>query len=134
MFRGKVSVPGTHQAKPRGYPDRRAWQDAARDRGEIPECGRAACTTPADPAWVNAGSPLLYCRECAALINSFTPGLCAPEVLLCTCCAEHPAECRAYANAAAERDGGDPVPVCGLCAPLNPDRRLPLNYARQPRA
>lgn len=67
------------QPKPKGYLDRRAWQDAARARGEIPECGREACKTPADPAWVNSGTPLLYCEGCAKLINGFNPGLCTPE-------------------------------------------------------
>lgn len=70
--------------KPRDYHERRRWQDAARARGELPECGRAACTAKADPAWVNSGTPLLYCSRCAHLINSFCPRnepvLCTPEM------------------------------------------------------
>lgn len=66
--------------KPRPYPVRRAWQNAARARGEVPECGREACHAPADPAWVNAHTPLLYCRRCAGLINGFNPGFCSLEV------------------------------------------------------
>ena len=33
-------------AKPRDYRARREWQIAARARGEVPECGREACTNP----------------------------------------------------------------------------------------
>ena len=65
--------------KPHSYDDRRRWQDAARARGEIPECGREVCTNPADPAYVNSGTSLLYCRTCATLINRYNPGLCKPE-------------------------------------------------------
>ena len=65
--------------KPADYHARRQWQDAARARGEIPECGREACHNSADPAWVNAGTPLLYCGACARMINSFNPGLCSLE-------------------------------------------------------
>ncbi len=55
-----MSVP-----KPDDYRERRAWQDAARARGELPECGRGVCREKADPAWVNKGTPLLYCGACA---------------------------------------------------------------------
>ena len=63
-------------AKPADYYARREWQDAARARGEVPECGREVCRNPAAPAWVNAGTPLLYCTTCARLINGYNPGLC----------------------------------------------------------
>ena len=66
--------------KPRDYDERRRWQDEARARGEVPECGREACHSPAVPAWVNAHTPLLYCRMCARLINAYNPGFCTPEV------------------------------------------------------
>lgn len=66
--------------KPLDYHARRAWQDEARARGEVPECGREVCKSPADPAWVNAHTPLLYCRRCAALINAYNPGFCSLEV------------------------------------------------------
>lgn len=65
--------------KPADYHDRRRWQDEARARGEAPECGRQVCTNSADPAWTNKGTPLLYCRQCAALINRYNPGLCERE-------------------------------------------------------
>jgi hypothetical protein len=65
--------------KPQDYHARRRWQDAARASGEDPECGRGACRNKAEPAWVNAGTPLLYCEVCAGLINGFNPGLCSPE-------------------------------------------------------
>ena len=65
--------------KPAGYDERRAWQDAARARGEVPECGREVCSAPAEPAWVNRHTPLLYCGSCAHLINRYNPGLCSPE-------------------------------------------------------
>lgn len=68
------------EPKPSDYYARRRWQDAARARGEVPECGREACHNPARPAWVNKGTPLLYCRSCARMINSYNPGLCSPEV------------------------------------------------------
>lgn len=61
------------------YAARREWQDRARARGEVPECGRGACTRPASPAYVNKGTPLLYCAVCAAGINRFNPGLCSLE-------------------------------------------------------
>lgn len=69
--------------KPTDYPTRRTWQNEARARGEIPECGREACNRPADPAWVGSGTgvELLYCAGCARLINSYTPGTCRPEVV-----------------------------------------------------
>lgn len=67
------------EPKPINYHDRRRWQDDARARGEVPECGREACHEPADPAWVNKGTPLLYCACCARLINRYNPGLCSPE-------------------------------------------------------
>jgi hypothetical protein len=72
--------------KPADYHDRRRWQDEARARGDVPECGRGACTSKAEPAWVNSGTPLLYCGGCARSINGFsvqTLGyeLCAPEVV-----------------------------------------------------
>ena len=66
-------------AKPADYYARREWQDAARARGEVPECGREVCRNPVDPAWVNAGTPLLYCTTCARLINRYNPGLCTME-------------------------------------------------------
>ena len=69
--------------KPRDYHERRRWQDAARACGEVPECGREACRNPASPAWVNAGTPLLYCGTCARLINHYNAldaVLCTPEV------------------------------------------------------
>lgn len=65
--------------KPRDYHARRRWQDEARARGEIPECGREACETPADPAYVNKHTPLLYCWRCAATINRYNPGFCRLE-------------------------------------------------------
>ena len=80
-FGGPVSAP-----KPRDYHDRRRWQDEARARGEVPECGREVCHAKADPAWVNSGTPLLYCPTCAALINRYTArdgfrdSICTPEV------------------------------------------------------
>lgn len=66
--------------KPADYHARRQWQDEARARGEVPECGREACHNPASPAWVNKGTPLLYCSTCARLINGYNPGLCSREV------------------------------------------------------
>lgn len=66
--------------KPPDYQARREWQDAARARGEVPECGREACHAPAEPAWVNGGTPLLYCGRCARMINQYNPGLCRLEV------------------------------------------------------
>lgn len=65
--------------KPRDYHARRARQNAARSRGEVPECGRDACHATADPAWVNRHTPLLYCGTCAHMINRYNPGLCSPE-------------------------------------------------------
>lgn len=65
--------------KPRDYHERRKWQDEARARGEVPECGREACHNPASPAWVNRHTPLLYCANCAAAINAFNPIMCTPE-------------------------------------------------------
>ncbi len=59
--------------KPRDYHERRRWQDDARARGEVPECA----------AWVNSGTPLLYCGGCARLINRYNAlgtVLCSPEV------------------------------------------------------
>ena len=67
------------EPKPINYHDRRRWQDDARARGEVPECGREACHEPADPAWANKGTPLLYCICCARPINRHNPGLCSPE-------------------------------------------------------
>lgn len=75
-------VEGTSDPKPKDYRDRRQWQDAARARGEIPECGREACSNLVDPAWVNMGSPLLYCESCGRTINEYNPGLCRPEVVV----------------------------------------------------
>ena len=68
--------------KPHDYRARRQWQDAARARGEIPECGREACTRPASPAWVGSGTgtELIYCEACATEINKWNPGTCRPEV------------------------------------------------------
>lgn len=75
-----MSEPLTYRQKDAlSYWDRRKWQDRARARGEVPECGRASCTRPADPPYLNRGSPLIYCSWCAAEINRFTPGLCYPE-------------------------------------------------------
>ena len=67
--------------KPADYRARRTWQNEARARGEIPECGREACHRPADPAWVGSGTgvELLYCAGCAAEINWWNPGVCRPE-------------------------------------------------------
>lgn len=65
--------------KPLDYRARRQWQDDARARGEIPECGREACPNLAEPAWTNMATPLLYCQECAMAINGHNPGLCTPE-------------------------------------------------------
>lgn len=69
-------------SKPLDYHARRQWQDEARARGEIPECGREACHNLAEPAWVGSGTgvDLLYCAECARLINRYTPGTCRLEV------------------------------------------------------
>lgn len=64
------------------YPARRKWQDEARARGEIAECGREACHRPADPAWLNHYTPLIYCADCADLINTNNLAgmvLCCPE-------------------------------------------------------
>lgn len=66
--------------KPRAYVDRRRWQDEQRAAGLNPTCGREICQNIAAPAWVNGSTPLLYCGECAALINRYTPGLCSLEV------------------------------------------------------
>lgn len=66
--------------KPHDYDLRRRWQDAARARGEVPECGREVCRNPASPAWVNLHTPLLYCGTCAHLINRYNPGFCEREV------------------------------------------------------
>ena len=66
--------------KPEDYHERRKWQDAARARGEIPECGRFACTKKADPPFLNKHMPLIYCADCAALINHYSD-LCYPEPL-----------------------------------------------------
>ena len=66
-------------AKPCDYHDRRKWQDAQRAAGHAPECGREACHAPADPAYVNLHTPLLYCERCARMINNYNPGLCSPE-------------------------------------------------------
>ena len=68
--------------KPHDYRARRQWQDAARARGEIPECGREACHNPAAPAWVGSGTGVLlrYCPACARLINRYNPGTCVLEV------------------------------------------------------
>ena len=68
--------------KPATYAERRKWQDAQRAAGHDPECGREACVNPAAPAWVNAGTPLLYCRQCARLINTYNNGLCTLEAEL----------------------------------------------------
>jgi hypothetical protein len=68
--------------KPHDYDERRVWQNAARARGEKPECGRKVCTNLADPAWVNAGTPLLYCQWCAKEINKYNPNLCTLELKL----------------------------------------------------
>lgn len=65
--------------KPRDYHNRRKWQDAQRAAGLDPECGREVCRNKAAPAYVNAGTPLLYCATCAAAINRFNPGLCSLE-------------------------------------------------------
>lgn len=65
--------------KPLDYHARRRWQDEARGRGEVPECGREACRAKADPAWVNRHTPLLYCGACARRINHYNPGFCSPE-------------------------------------------------------
>lgn len=65
--------------KPPDYQARRTWQNEARARGDVPECGREACHEPADPAWLNHHTPLLYCARCAALINKHNPGFCYPE-------------------------------------------------------
>ena len=73
----------TDRPKPRDYAERRLWQDEARSRGDVPECGREACHEPADPAYLNHHTPLLYCRRCAQVINAYAypnPPLCYPEV------------------------------------------------------
>ena len=49
-----------------------------------------------------------------------------PAQPVCSCCHIYPAIGRAYRNAAAERDGQAPEPVCRYCAPWGPDRALPL--------
>lgn len=66
-------------AKPKSYTERRHWQNAQRAQGLDPECGREVCQRKAAPAFVNKGTPLLYCEACAVLINKHNPGLCAPE-------------------------------------------------------
>lgn len=65
--------------KPPDYHERRRWQDAQRAAGADPECGREACRNTAKPAYVNAGTPLLYCAACAHAINRYNPGLCTLE-------------------------------------------------------
>jgi hypothetical protein len=65
--------------KPRDYHERRQWQDAQRAAGADPECGREACRNTAKPAYVNAGTPLLYCAACAHAINRYNRGLCTLE-------------------------------------------------------
>lgn len=78
--------------KPLDYHERRRWQDAARARGEVPECGRMACRypvnrparvgRPAVTAYLNHHTPLLYCERCADQINAYAPPdapLCYPE-------------------------------------------------------
>lgn len=65
--------------KPADYRARRRWQDEARARGEVPECGREVCTNRVEPAFLNKHTPLLYCEDCAALINHHNPGFCYPE-------------------------------------------------------
>lgn len=79
----------TRADKPLDHADRRAWQDAARARGDVPECGRMVCRKPADPAWVTGSTPLLHCPECAALVNEHTPGLYVPEVPTVAVAAPH---------------------------------------------
>ena len=66
-------------AKPKTYHERRQWQNAQRAEGLVPECGREACENKAAPAFINKGTPLLDCADCASLINRFTPGACSPE-------------------------------------------------------
>ncbi len=66
-------------ATPADYHARRRWQDEQRAAGQPPDCGREACCNKAAPAYVNAGTPLLYCLECAVMINLYNPGLCSPE-------------------------------------------------------
>lgn len=67
-------------SKPSDYQRRRRWQDAQRAEGRDPECGRESCSNVARPAFVNKGTPLLYCAACAGLINRYNPGACTPEV------------------------------------------------------
>lgn len=74
LLRGEPGI-----RKPLDYHERRAWQDAARARGEIPVCGREVCLNLAHPAYVNQHTPLLYCAVCAGLINKFNPGFCSRE-------------------------------------------------------
>lgn len=65
--------------KPEDYDDRRRWQDEFRARGEAVPCGRNACENMVATPYVNTHTPLLYCADCAALINFYNPGLCTPE-------------------------------------------------------
>ena len=65
--------------KPHDYRARRQWQNTQRAAGLDPECGREVCRSLAKPAYVNKGTPLLYCKRCAAMINQFNPGLCELE-------------------------------------------------------
>lgn len=65
-----------------GYDERRKLQNEARSKGERPRCGRGACGMTIRPgkAWVNSGTPLLYCPACARMINEATgQNLCTPE-------------------------------------------------------
>jgi hypothetical protein len=66
--------------KPCDYHARRQWQNAQRAAGLVPECGREVCRCRCEPAYVNSGTPLLYCPDCAQAINRYNPRLCTPEV------------------------------------------------------
>ena len=69
--------------KPEDYDERRKWQDEFRARGNVPPCGRNACTNLVFKPYLNKGTPLIYCEDCAALINHYRPAdpLCYPEPL-----------------------------------------------------
>lgn len=62
--------------KPKGWPERAAWQKEAVRLGKKPICGIGVCTNECDPAWKNSDTPLLYCQGCAFEINAYGPARC----------------------------------------------------------
>jgi len=71
--------------KPRDYAARRQWQLDARARGEVPECGREACTSSVGRRpFVGSGTgvELEYCPPCARMINEANGcDVCTPKEL-----------------------------------------------------